>query len=432
MNRFGIASVVTLSVAAVVLPGPSRASSLTEAIRKGIAKSPVVKEAIAEASGSFAEINEVRANRRPQVEFESTWGAAFRDRSIDGIQTGTGETLLSRDARLTIQQIIFDFGASEALVESADLRNQFHALLVEDTREEQALTIAETYLQLYLLRLQSRAVRKHIRELADLRDRAEASEDAEGETPAIVIQGRLVNMKSKLAQFDARIDALSSRFELLTTMRADGSMSLGRLPSSLKEKVSVYESPRVRAAELAIRSSEKNVTAARRDVLPKLYFEGRGGVGENVLGIEGSDDEWAALAVVRWPLYQGGRKKAVIDKQLAALEKDLAAKERVIQAIVDEVSVAQAELNGAVERQRQSRQGAAELRDARDRYEESLDAGSKNVGLLNLVSTAQEILNSDLEAYSAMADSYLSSARGMTAAGQFLEYLGIDDSRPGK
>lgn len=417
---------VAIGFSSFATPVSLRAETLARAVQLGLQESPSVRKALAEASISFHEIAEAKSDRRPQVYVDATGGAAFRDRSIDGVQTGTGDTLLSREARVTIQQIVFDFGASRALVESADLRNQFHTMLVEDVKLEQALQIAETYIELFRLRGKVGEIRKHIVELTKDRDLAIEQSVADSNATALVIDSRIDSAKFDLSALDARILALSDRFRLLTTLDPGASMAMSRVPANLGGHVSIVETPKVRAAELAIKSSERDITAARRDMLPKFYVEGRGGLGQNVLGIEGQDNEWSGLGVFRWTPYLGGRKQAILDQQSSKFEADLAAKEEVIRSIRDSINLAQREIDGAGTRLRASRVASSGVAEALSKYQELLttgDADGRRVGVLNLTNTRSEALSIKLNEVDARMDAYLHAVRGLAAGGTLIRYF---------
>lgn len=399
--------------------------TLRDAIEKGICHSPAVKKAVATATKSLHEISEVRADRRPQLFLDSSAGAAFRDRSIDGLATSNGDTLLSREVRFSVRQILFDFGTTQMLGESAELRNQFQNLLICDVKERQARLIAETYLEVYRYRLQSNAVRRHLGHLDVILSDAKTLEDVHGKEESVILEGRLISTRGKLAEIVARLKGLDNRFKLLTTMESTGSMQLTKMPTSICDHVKFEESPRVKAADLAIQVSQANLAAARKDKLPKIYFEGRSGIGENVSGINGSDDEWSALLTFRWSPYDGGRKNAVIAQNMAELDKDAASKDDVLLSIKDTVGLAQAELNGAIERRAELVRALRKMNEGISLYSEKIDGGGKGVNLLGLANARREALTVELDSIDALVDSYVAAVRGLEAAGGLQCYLKI-------
>lgn len=400
---------------------------LPNAVKLGLNKSPAVKKAIAEATSAFFETKEVKSDRRPQLFVESSGGRAFRDRSIDGVQTGTGETLTSRDARISLQQLLFDFGASKALVKSAQYRNQFKEMLVEDMREEQALKICETYVNVYRSRCQINSINEQIRYLnqylATARQDLNVS-DQETLPQILIIESRVESAKGLLAMHQGRLNIMKARFKMLTTLNPDGKMKMCRVPTNLATCVNYLQSPRVKAADLAIRSSEQNMFAAQRDRLPKIYFEGRTGWGVNVLGIDGGDDEWSTLAVARWPIMEGGRKMATINKQGAEIDKDMAAKQEVIDSIKESVESAQFQLNSSLKRRQSAEAAKNKLVAALAEFDREKEV--KQVGVLNLVNARSELLTANITSTDALFDQYLAAFSGLESSGGLLRYLGIE------
>jgi len=402
------------------------AQTLKDGVAQGLCHSPSVKKALAEADRSLHEIDRVGAGSLPQVSIDTSGGAAFRNRSIEGIQVANGDTLLARQARITIEQILFDFGTNRLLAESAVLRNEFQKLLIEDVREQQAGLIGETYLEVFKNRLESKVLEDHLSTLLKILEKARSLEVEEGKDDSLVLEGRILAARSKLAEVVARIKGLDTRFKLLTTMDCSASMGLVKIPTSICDHVDILGSPRVRAAELAIKVSEANIQASQKDRLPKFFFEGASGIGENVAGISGSDKEWGALITMKWDVFDGYRKKAIINQNMAELDKDLAAREDVILAIKDAVGTNQEELNGAIKRRSQLLAAKGKISEVLKLYQGKLDAGEKKATLLGLANNHREYLALELDSISALIGGYQAAVRGMVAAGGFLEYLGLE------
>jgi outer membrane protein, adhesin transport system len=404
------------------------AQTLKDGVEKGLCHSPSVKKALAEAAKSFHEIDRVSAGSLPQVSLNTRGGAAFRNRSIEGLQVANGDGLLARDARITIEQILFDFGTNRLLTESAVLRNEFQKLLIEDIREQQAGLIGETYLEVFKNRLESKVMEDHLSTLLKILKDAKNLEVEEGKDDSLVLEGRILTARSKLAEIVARIKGLDTRFQLLTCMDGTAGMGLVKMPTSICDHVDILESPRVKAAELAIKVSEANIQASRQDRMPKFYFEGVSGIGENVGGINGSDKEWGALITMKWNVFDGYRKKAIICQNLTELDKDVAAREDVILSIKDAVASNQEELNGAIKRRSQLQEAKGKIGEALKLYQAKLEAGEKKATLLGLANNNREYLAIELESINALISGYQAAVRGMVAAGGFLEYLGIDSA----
>ncbi|MDF1813600.1 MAG: TolC family protein [Verrucomicrobiales bacterium] len=414
-----------LPILLLFLTSPVSAQNLKDAVRNGLCESPSVRKAVAEAEKSFHEITETRADSKPQLFLDSSAGAAYRDRSLDGLTTSSGETLLSREVRFTVRQILFDFGTNRLLGESAELRNEFQNLLIRDVKERQARLIAETYLEVYKLRLQSNSVKRHLSDLGDILDDARSLEAVDGREQSVLLEGRVISTKGNLAEIVARLRGLDHRFKLLTTMDCGGSMQLTKMPTCICDHVDFCDSPRVKAADLAIRVSETNVIAARKDKLPKLYLEGRSGLGENVSGIDGADNEWSALLTLRWSPYDGGKQNAVIAQNLAEVDKDIASKDDVLLSIKDTVGIAQAELDGAIERRAKLGDAHRKMREGINLYQEKIDAGGKGITLLGLANAHREALSVELDSIDALVDSYIAAVRGLEASGGLLKFLGL-------
>ena len=60
---------------------------------------------------------------------------------------------------------------------------------------------------------------------------------------------------------------------------------------------------------------------------PRLLFRGTGSLGEDVLGVEGRDNEASALVVLQWDLFDGWRRKGLMEQAVAEIDRQNAADE---------------------------------------------------------------------------------------------------------
>ena len=424
LNR-GIITVATISLV-VLLPKPGSAQSLSEAIRGALERSPEVAQQIAQARSSIAVIDEARSSRKPQVGVEAATGPAYRDRSVDGLSTGSGDTLFSRKASLSVQQLLLDWGQSGRYVESAELRSGFERLLVAEAREDQGLQIAENYIDLIRYRLLGQVYGQRLAFLEKQRVRATEREQAEGSTDEIILRGRIASAKADRIEYRRLESAIRKRLAHLTEIEfAD--VSFPPLPGEVVAGGNATNSAQYKAALMAIQASEKTTEALRKGNMPKVFLEARGGLGEDYLGIDGPDNDVSALLVFRWNPYEGGRKRAVIEQALAKEQKDRAAAQEVLDAITDQVTVAREELGGAIERYNELHNSVIDLRQAVENYEERLDQGAEGAQLLSVVAIYSEQSRAQADIVDAYTKQYKSAYRVLAASGKLLSYFGIQD-----
>lgn len=404
---------------------PLLAQSLHESVDSALHRSPSVQRTIQEAKMAVADISLARAAQRPSLSVEGSVGMASSTRTVDGIPTANGDWLVHRRASFTLQQLIFDFGASGRLVDAARLRKLYGELIVAETLEDQAGLVVSTYVDILRYRLQARLLVEKINTLEQYGGKAADRAAKEGDVDLVIIKGRLAGARADLAQMEARVGASEKRFQQLTLLEPKN-LHLPELPSMDAGYVDTDENAKVQAAKMAVDSGKKNVEALRRDLYPKLFMEVQGAKGKDVMGTEGPDQSLSALAVLRWDVFDGGRKVATLRKAEAEVGKQNAVVDEVRLAIDDDVNRAVEELRGAKKRYRQLSSSIDELTTGVAKTESLLDKGDKSVRLMSLVSAYTEQSNARRDLVDACMDRYKAAFAVLAAGGQLVNYLKVD------
>ena len=97
--------------------------------------------------------------------------------------------------------------------------------------------------------------------------------------------------------------------------------------------------PDVRKAGLQLRSADWRVSAARADRLPALRLTAGASYGNNDIDIADVFDSWAAnlAASVTGPIFDGGRRKAEVERTRAVVDERLASYEQTVLNAIKEV-----------------------------------------------------------------------------------------------
>jgi outer membrane protein, adhesin transport system len=137
----------------LALAQPALALGLPDAVHLGLARHPEVRSSMAEVDQANTQLDISKAGYYPRFE-----ASAGPESAIYG----------DLGYNLTASQMIYDWGRVESQVEtaSASLRQQMEALLV--VREDAALDICETYLDVLDAQQRIEAVRRHIARVDEL------------------------------------------------------------------------------------------------------------------------------------------------------------------------------------------------------------------------------------------------------------------------
>ncbi len=141
------------------LPASAMAMPLDQAVRSGLAIHPQVRAAVAEAA-------------RAETEVKIAKGGYYPSLSLSGgpQEFDIGETVYD----VTVSQMLYDWGRIDSQVDSAKATQRQLSASAEVTREDAALDIVETYLDVLVAQRRIDAVRRHVRLLDDIRAMTEA------------------------------------------------------------------------------------------------------------------------------------------------------------------------------------------------------------------------------------------------------------------
>ncbi|UQY36751.1 TolC family protein [Pseudomonas fulva] len=141
------------------LPASAMAMPLDQAVRSGLAIHPQVRAAVAEAA-------------RAETEVKIAKGGYYPSLSLSGgpQEFDIGETVYD----VTVSQMLYDWGRIDSQVDSAKATQRQLSASAEVTREDAALDIVETYLDVLVAQRRIDAVRRHVRLLDDIRAMTQA------------------------------------------------------------------------------------------------------------------------------------------------------------------------------------------------------------------------------------------------------------------
>jgi adhesin transport system outer membrane protein len=264
-----------------------------EAIARAVERHPATQEAIAVSSEAEAVVDEAHERRLPSVDLSvSSYRVIAREFSNDP------QNIIERsrpnqrtDALLSVQQSIFDFGASQSRVLAAGARLRAAAAEAEVSADRVALaTIAAwydvfAYRALVALSLSFVASQQELRDAVEERIRQGVS--APGDTARVEsyiasAQTRLATYRRFLANAEARFTELTGEPPPRDLERAP----VPPVPAMTKDAAALaaMNTPAARSAQALADSARQEAKATRSDRLPQLSAgvdAGRYGVFEN-------------------------------------------------------------------------------------------------------------------------------------------------------
>lgn len=244
------------------------AISVSEAVHQGLSTHPGVRSAMAEVERADAEVDMSKGGYFPALDMKG------------GPSTASSDPLTYN---ITVSQMVYDWGRVESKVDSASatLRKQTENLLV--VRENAALEIAETYLDVLAGSLRVQAAEEYLERLESLRKLTHArqvggysdgSETARTELALGRAKGQLALERGKLRDAEAQyriqvgeepINLTLPPFEPWERIMPTDEMALDDL---------IIQSPQYRKASEDVAVAEAGLQGAKAALLPQLRLEG--------------------------------------------------------------------------------------------------------------------------------------------------------------
>lgn len=400
------------------------AETLPEAVSTALQQNPGALAAALAEEAALEEIEVARGGFFPTADLRASSGPGFRDRGVEGLSSN-GDWLYSDEARLTIRQRLFDGKATRKRVESAESLAGSANFAALQTREEVALGVAEAYLNVMrnqeLIEASIRNISAHQKSL----DNAQTRADAGGERSDVsLVSGRLALAKSSLESRKASLKAATVRYERFVG-RPPSNLSMPSSPQGVPGSIESMDPTgnyAYQAATEVAKAREAEVVVQKAARKPRIDFEARGGVGNDVQGIEGEDNESSFLIVGSWTIFDKARDPRIEAARRRAEEASLSAEET---RLVAEQMAGEgwSEYIGARARTRVLAEYKSDLGDVFDDYEKQFDIGKRS--FLNLLDIQTERFRAESAYIDAKYQTRLAEYRTLSALGRLLSALGI-------
>jgi outer membrane protein TolC len=323
----------------------ARELTLGEAVRIALDNAPVIIQRFGEYAAAQQRIDQAFSAMLPQLSF---FGQANRTDSSSRVFSSTGSTSTSSvttptpgNARLSLSQMLFDFGRTWAATDAAKANSDTAREQVELQKDLIVLTVKEFY---FLQLLSSRLVVVS----AQAVDRAELNlKSAKGFYD--------VGTRPKFDVTRAEVDVANARVALI---RSQNAVSLARIglnqamgiainaPTRVKDTLAyepvkfdretlvseaLKQRPEYKQAQLRSEAAEATVRQNFRDFFPNLFgvtSVGAGRAESDLRGFSstpngvstGENRDWQIGLELRWNIFDGGNKIARYREAKALLE----------------------------------------------------------------------------------------------------------------
>ncbi len=336
------------------------------------------------------------------------------------------------------------FGRLRRRVEAADARLDAE---IEERRNVLLVVLSELTLNYadlrtaqdqYALAVENTEVARKTLELAELLHQ----NDLAGELDLVRARADLTELQAAQADFEAAEHAAAARVAVLVgseagdsiarlKTRSEHELAAPRIPVGLASDL-LARRPDVRAVERRLAAASADIGAELAERLPS--FSLTGGLGSQATDLSdlfsGPGETWDIAGVLGWPLFDGGRRRALVDAAESRYEALRAEYDGVVLAALGDVEAAFASYvfanreRATLEIARNDRQRALEL--ARLRYEAELedmfpllDAQRRLLALeTSIAAAARAEIVAAINVYRALGGGWSTAEAALTAAGR--------------
>ena len=375
--------------------------TITDAIHLALDKHPAIEAGAALTHAAGSRITQARAAYLPHVNYAESWTRSdnpvfvfssllgqhqFTEANF-GIETLNRPDFLNNfQSQVTIEQTIYDWGASKAQVRSAELGRSISEAQERSTKMVLIARVVRAYNTAVLARASVGVAREAIGSAeADAR-RAESVRDAGMSTDADVLSIRVhlaaVREQAIRRDYEAQVAMASLNETLALPLDTDHALvtplnpvQLPGRPAAQYQAAAGQNRPELKQSELAADAAEQQSKAARSALLPQVAIRG-GFEADRQDFVQKGGANWLISASVRWNLFDGSANRARVSEAKALLESAHAQQKAAAQGVQLEVFKAWADARSAEERIGVATAAVAQaeesLRITKNRYESGL------------------------------------------------------------
>jgi adhesin transport system outer membrane protein len=412
---------------------PTSAMSLQEAVSMAISTNPSVGQVSNDRRAIDQELRQGRALYYPQVDARAATGVGWSNNSNTNVgnNNDNSRTLWSKNASLTLSQLIFDGFFAESEVERQTSRVKSAAYRVEESSEFTGLDAVEAYLDILRhrerVKLAEGNVAVHRSRLGQTQQKAQAG----GGNIADVRQAeaRLANAESSLVEVQGNLKDAESAFIKVVGQAPDTldevAIPADALPTDVDAAVNaaVASSPTVAFARQDVKTAEADVKQQEASLYPDVRLELSASVFDDDEGQDRTNYDASALVVLRYNLYRGGADTARIREFKWRLAEAIDAMHTNERKASDDARVSW----NAIEVSHSNvdilgRQVQADIK-TRDVYKQQFEIGQR--GLLDLLDADNELYLANDNLITARYAEMFANFRLLASMGALQKTLGI-------
>lgn len=415
---------------ATAMVGTGHAATVQDVVKENLETNPKVARSIQAYRAVAKEVDQARAGYLPTVDATLGYGYEWTRKEVNGNED---TDLNRREARLNINQMLFDGFATPSEVKRQKARMASAASAASDTAENYALEAARAYLDVLrreqLLQLAKETLYNHVRIYDQIKRR---SESGLGTMASIQqAEGRLALAEVNVLAAENNLRDAQANYQRVIGSPAPENLeplmeTELQLPATFEEALAMANEnhPIVGVAQSDIEATYAQRDAAKSRMYPRLDLEIERRWDENLDGIEGDDEDLTAMLRLRYNLFNGGADKARIRQTEYQIGEAQEIQRDSMRQIRQSLELSWNAYEILTRQITYLQQHVASSEQTRDSYKKQFDIGQRS--LLDLLDTENEVFSAKNQLAEAQLDQQIAKLRILNGMGKLLDEMGIE------
>ncbi|MEM9575242.1 MAG: TolC family protein, partial [Pseudomonadota bacterium] len=316
-----------------------------------------------------------------------------------------------------------DIYRSQARISAAS-----HRILARS--EAVALNAIEAYIDVNrhdrLLSLARKHVQRHEDLLALIEQRLDGGAATIGDFEQTL--ERLESAKALVAQIDVAREAAIAKYKASVGIKPHRLHNVGyarNLPGNtgIIMASALAKNPRLHALSSEVEVAGFDKEQFKSELYPNLFFEGSATRGKNLDGTPGRNDEWKAMFVMRWRLYEGGIRQSRLAELSERQYEKIAERDILIRELGQTVDTAWGRYSKGWAQVEALKRQSVQNKKVIATYQDEYDANRRN--LLDVLDAENANFGTEFELSNVRALHVFSSYQILAQMGVLLERMGV-------
>ena len=401
-------------------------------MRSALEVHPEIRAGVSARLAAEEELKAAKGGYMPRVDLVGGYGREGTD-NPSGRASGDHdyETLTRSEARLSVEQMLFDGFATSSEVKRNRAVVNSRALELLGNSERTALQVAQVYLDVLrrqaLVGLAEDNLRSHERifdqiNLRSQRGVGRMADLDQAEARLAQAKNNLLTEQANLA--DARVNFISvvGQAPEQLDMPAPALAGLPESFESARDEM-LADNPQLRSAEADINAAEAQMAAAKSAFYPRFALELSTGANDNIDGVRGHENEWQAMVRMRYNLFAGGSNKAELRARSYQANQALDIRNNALRLLTEELGLAWNALDNARRQLPIAREYVDRSGRVRDSYRQQFTLGERT--LLDLLDSENEMFTAARRLEDVRFTEALTQYRIKAVTGSLLQSQGV-------